>query len=96
MEYFRDKCGGVETWINKQGYYVVLIEGWALYSENPVLSDDVNLYKDNIMQKYGMFKWQVCVMNYYGASPIHTSCCCRAEPLIIRSGIRIVFSNFGS
>lgn len=30
-----------------------------MYSENPVLSDDVMLYKDNPLQKLGMYKWQV-------------------------------------
>ncbi len=37
----------------------MFVEGWALYGENPLLSDDVDLYKDNLLQKYGMFKWQV-------------------------------------
>ena len=37
----------------------MFVEGWALYSENPLLSDDVDLYKDNMLQKYGMYKWQV-------------------------------------
>lgn len=41
------------------GYYIVFVEGWALYAENPLMSDDVDLYRDNMLQKYGMFKWQV-------------------------------------
>jgi len=57
-EHFRDRCGGLLSWFDKIGYYIVFVEGWALYSENPLLSDDVDLYKDNMLQKYGMFKWQ--------------------------------------
>ena len=64
-EHFRDKCGGLPSWIDKMGYYVVFIEGWALYSENPLLSKDVDLYKDNLLQKYGMLKWQVSLCGSY-------------------------------
>eukprot|EP00794_Sanderia_malayensis_P004766 gene4766-5393_t len=57
-EHFRDKCGGLPSWFDKRTSYTVFVEGWALYGENPLLSDDVNLYKENLLQKYGMFKWQ--------------------------------------
>ena len=67
QEHFRDKCGGLPSWFDKMGYYIVFVEGWALYSENPLLSDDVDLYKDNMLQKYGMYKWQVCT--YYQNIP---------------------------
>ena len=61
MELFRDPCGGDSQFIHDKGYYVGFIEGWALYGENPVLSDDVKLYADDkdILQRLGMFKWQV-------------------------------------
>lgn len=58
-EHFRDKCGGAPRWLDKETSYIAFQEGWALYGENPILSDDVNLYKDNIPQLYGMYKWQV-------------------------------------
>ena len=59
QEHFRDKCGGTPQWLDKNTYYIAFQEGWALYAENPILSDDVNLYKDNILQLFGMYKWQV-------------------------------------
>ena len=44
---------------------VVFIEGWALYSDNPLLSKDLDLYKNNILQKYGMLKWQLRLCGFY-------------------------------
>lgn len=58
VEHFADKCGGVPGWLDKNTYYTAFTEGWGLYSENPVLSDDTDTYKDNLLQKYGMAKWQ--------------------------------------
>ena len=46
-------------------YYTAFTEGWGLYSENPILSDDTDVYKDNLLQKYGMVKWQVRVIKFY-------------------------------
>ena len=51
MENFRDKCDGVPRWLDKETSYVAFQEGWALYAENPLLSDDTNLYKDDLLQK---------------------------------------------
>ena len=62
VEHFADKCGGVPAWLDKNTYYTAFTEGWGLYSENPILSDDTDTYKDNLLQKYGMVKWQVRVM----------------------------------
>lgn len=62
MEHFRDKCGGVPRWLDQETSYIAFIEGWALYAENPLLSDDTNLYDDDLLQKYGMVKWQVCTV----------------------------------
>lgn len=59
IEHFADKCGGVPAWLDKNTYYTAFTEGWGLYSENPLLSDDTDTYKDNLLQKYGMVKWQV-------------------------------------
>lgn len=58
VEHFSDKCGGVPSWLDRNTYYTAFTEGWGLYSENPVLSDDTDTYKDNLLQKYGMVKWQ--------------------------------------
>lgn len=60
MENFRDKCGGVPRWLDQETSYVAFQEGWALYAENPLLSDDTDLYDDDLLQTYGMVKWQVC------------------------------------
>lgn len=61
VEHFADQCGGIPGWLDNNTYYTAFTEGWGLYSENPILSDDTDTYKDNLLQKYGMVKWQVCV-----------------------------------
>ncbi|EDO47486.1 predicted protein [Nematostella vectensis] len=58
-EHFRDACGGIMRWLDKQMSFIAFQEGWALYAENPILSHDTNLYEDNVLQRYGMLKWQV-------------------------------------
>ena len=63
IEHFRDKCGGVPRWLDQKTSYIAFQEGWALYAESPLLAHDANLYEDNYLQLYGMFKWQVCVIN---------------------------------
>ncbi|XP_020917030.1 uncharacterized protein LOC110254389 isoform X2 [Exaiptasia diaphana] len=59
LENFRGSCKGLPEWLDKQTYYIAFQEGWALYGENPILSHDTDLYKSNLLQKYGMLKWQV-------------------------------------
>lgn len=59
IEHFRDKCGGVPGWLDKETSYVAFQEGWAVYAESPLLSDDSDLYEHNLLQLYGMLKWQV-------------------------------------
>lgn len=63
IEHFRDKCGGVPRWLDKKTSYIAFQEGWALYAESPLLAQDANLYEQNYLQLYGMFKWQVCVIS---------------------------------
>ncbi|EDO31412.1 predicted protein [Nematostella vectensis] len=58
-EHFQDTCGGVPGWLDSETYYTAFTEGWGLYSENPLISDDTDTYKDNMLQRYGMLKWQV-------------------------------------
>ena len=35
------------------------MEGWSLYAENPLISDDTDVYDGRPLKKYGMLKWQV-------------------------------------
>ena len=63
VEHFRDSCGGVISWLDSSTGYTAFSEGWALYAENPLIARDTDTYKENLFQKYGMLKWQVC---YYG------------------------------
>ncbi|XP_031556875.1 uncharacterized protein LOC116293574 [Actinia tenebrosa] len=58
LENYEGSCDDDPEWLNKQNYYIAFQEGWALYAENPLLSRDVNLYQSNLLQKYGMLKWQ--------------------------------------
>lgn len=58
-EHFRDKCNGPESWLDDKTYYTAFTEGWGLYAENPLIAQDTNIYDDNLMQKYGMLKWQI-------------------------------------
>ncbi|XP_015757731.1 PREDICTED: uncharacterized protein LOC107337124 [Acropora digitifera] len=59
IEHFRDKCGGVPRWLDKETSYIAFQEGWALYAESPLLSYDSDLYENNFLQRFGMLKWQV-------------------------------------
>ena len=61
VEHFSDECGGIPDWLNSLTYYTAFTEGWALYAEKPLIADDTDTYEgaENLMQKYGMLKWQV-------------------------------------
>ena len=61
VEHFQDSCGGSIGWLNSETYYTAFTEGWALYAENPLIANDTNVYDNELMQKYGMLKWQVGV-----------------------------------
>ena len=61
-EHFQDSCGGVPRWLDSNTYYTAFTEGWGLYSENPIISDDTDTYNENLLQKFGMLKWQVSHM----------------------------------
>ena len=58
-EHFRDDCGDALTWLDMETYYTAFTEGWALYSEKPLIADDTDAYDNEPMQKFGMLKWQV-------------------------------------
>eukprot|EP00794_Sanderia_malayensis_P009549 gene9550-10536_t len=49
----------VIDWLNSETYYTAFTEGWALYAENPVLAQGTDIYKNRLLQKYGMLKWQI-------------------------------------
>lgn len=40
------------------------MEGWGLYAENPLISDDTDVYVGEPMKKYGMLKWQVRINKF--------------------------------
>ena len=46
-------------WLDSKTYYTAFLEGWGLYAENPLISDDTDVYDGEPMKKYGMLKWQV-------------------------------------
>lgn len=46
------------AWLDSKTYYTAFQEGWALYAENPLISDDTDVYDNEPMKKYGMLKWQ--------------------------------------
>ena len=47
------------SWLEAKTHYTAFFEGWALYAENPLTSDDTDVYENEPMQKYGMLKGQV-------------------------------------
>jgi len=59
QEHFLDTCGGIIDWLASKTYYTAYNEGWALYAENPLISDDTDVYDNEPMRKYGMLKWQI-------------------------------------
>ena len=54
-----DTCEGLIGWLDSKTYYTAFLEGWGLYAENPLISDDTDVYDGEPMKKYGMLKWQV-------------------------------------
>ena len=59
-EHFSTSASGdAIDWLNKETYYTAFTEGWALYAENPLLAQETDIYKNNLIQKYGMLKWQI-------------------------------------
>lgn len=61
LEHFQDTCGGVIGWLDSISYYTAFTEGWALYAENPLISNDTDVYDEEPMRKYGMLKWQASI-----------------------------------
>ena len=72
MENFADPCEDVITWLDDMiSHNTGFAEGWGLYAENPLLPIDLNLYKDNKMELFGMVKWQVSDISFLSAFGEH-------------------------
>jgi uncharacterized protein (DUF885 family) len=40
-------------------YFPGFSEGWATYSEYPLVGEDIDAYRDDLMSKYGMVQQEV-------------------------------------
>jgi len=71
MESFRSKCNDVISSISRPNYFPGFTEGWATYAEYPLMTNDTDIYsntannsnKNVVLQKYGMLKYQVMMIN---------------------------------
>eukprot|EP00794_Sanderia_malayensis_P012306 gene12306-13575_t len=60
VENFADTCDDEITWLDDMvSHNTAFAEGWGLYAENPLLSDDLDMYEHDKMGELGMTKWQV-------------------------------------
>lgn len=60
VENFADPCEDIISWLDDMiSHNTAFAEGWGLYAENPLLPEDLELYKDNKLEEFGMTKWQV-------------------------------------
>ncbi|XP_031560462.1 uncharacterized protein LOC116296565 [Actinia tenebrosa] len=59
VELFSDDRGDIISWLNGLSYYTAFTEGWALYAENPLITEETDTYDNLPLQKYGMLKWQI-------------------------------------
>ena len=62
MENFQEDCFDPISWIQKNTFFLEFSEGWALYAENPLISNYTDTYKYDPLIKYGMLKWQVYLL----------------------------------
>ena len=51
LEHFQDTCGVVIGWLNSIASSTAFSEGWGLYAENPLISDDTDVYDEEPMRK---------------------------------------------
>lgn len=49
----------VFDWLTKRTYFSSFSEGWATYAEYPLVGKDLDLYRNDLMAKYGMLQQQV-------------------------------------
>ena len=58
VEHFKDKCGGVISWVNQVSMSIAFAEGWGLYAEM-LIAEDTDSYNDHLWQRFGALKWRV-------------------------------------
>ena len=85
IENFSDSCKGPIGWIADMTLYLTFTEGWALYSENPLVPEHTTAYETDPISKYGMLKWQVSSTQnllkfvfermFHYRNPVHTWSC---------------------
>ena len=81
VENFEDNCGDTISWLHSTTYHTAFVEGWALYAESPLVAE-TDVYDNNLMQKYGMLKWQIWrALRLVVDTGIHAKGLTRAEAL---------------
>ena len=75
IEQFSDSCKGPIGWIADSTLYLTFSEGWALYTENPLIPEHTTAYDSDPISKYGMLKWQV-------SSQSHLTLRCQLEQFV--------------
>lgn len=75
IEQFSDSCKGPIGWIADNTLYLTFSEGWALYTENPLIPQHTTAYDSDPISKYGMLKWQV-------SSQSHLTLRCQLEQFV--------------
>ncbi|XP_028411290.1 uncharacterized protein LOC114533870 [Dendronephthya gigantea] len=81
IEHFADNCDDSISWLHSITYHTAFVEGWALYAESPLVSE-TDIYDHNLMQKYGMLKWQIWrALRLVVDTGIHTKSLTRAAAL---------------
>lgn len=75
IEQFSDSCKGPIGWIADNTLYLTFSEGWALYTENPLIPKHTTAYDSDPISKYGMLKWQV-------SSQSHLTLRCQLEQFV--------------
>ncbi|XP_028402716.1 uncharacterized protein LOC114525533 [Dendronephthya gigantea] len=59
LEYFNDPCEDVLKWLDKKSRYSYFTEGWALYAETPLVSENTDTYHGHPLEEYGMLQWEI-------------------------------------
>ncbi|XP_031561165.1 uncharacterized protein LOC116297142 [Actinia tenebrosa] len=59
VEHFSVEDKGVVRWLSSSLHFLAFSEGWALYSEDPLIARETDSYKDFPLMKFGALKWQL-------------------------------------
>lgn len=65
VEHFSGEDKGVVQWLSSSLYFLAFSEGWALYSEDPLIARESDSYKDLPLMKFGALKWQVGLETFW-------------------------------